>query len=83
LAAVIPAPVHPGHSLQKHRQENHVHANQRRPKMHFAPKLVHHSAGRFGEPVINARKDRENCSRRDDVVKMRDEVVSIVQIKVR
>ena len=37
LPAVVPAPVHPSHSLQKHRQKNHVHADERGPEMHFAP----------------------------------------------
>src|SRR6266487_4307489 len=82
LPAVIPAPVHPSHSLQKHRQKNHVHADERRPKMHFAPEIVHLSAGRFREPIINPREEREDRARRDDVMKMRDHVVSVVQVKI-
>src|SRR5437016_460123 len=74
--------MHPEHSLQKHRQENHVHANERRPEMHFAPEIVHHSASRFREPIIDAGKEGEDSARRDDVVEMRDDVVSVVQIEI-
>src|SRR6266513_1733443 len=82
LPAVIPAPMHPGHALQEHRKKDRVHADQRRPEMHFAPEVAHLSASRFGEPVINAGEKSEDCARRHDVMEMRDDVVSVVQIKV-
>ena len=41
LTAIVPAAMHAQHSLQKHRQENDVHADERRPEMHLAPELVH------------------------------------------
>src|SRR5207249_12273869 len=82
LTAVIPATVHSGHSLQKHRQKDHVHANEGGPEMHFAPKLAHLSASCFREPVIDAGKKSEDRARRDDVMEMRDDVVGIVQIKI-
>src|SRR5207248_1863715 len=50
--------------------------------MHLAPEIVHHSSGRLWEPVIDAGEERENGARRDDVVEMRDDVVSVVQIKI-
>ena len=50
--------------------------------MHFPPELVHLSAGRFREPIINAREEREDRSRRDDVMEMRDDVIGVVQIKI-
>src|SRR6266404_8702353 len=51
LATIVPTPMHPEHPLEKHREKNHVHQNERRPKMHFAPKLVHHSSSSFGKPI--------------------------------
>src|SRR5258705_1799561 len=82
LPALLPPPMHPGHSLQEHWKKNHVHADERRPKMYFAPEIVHLSAGRLGEPVINAGEKPEDCARRNDVMEMRDDVIGVVQIKV-
>ena len=36
----------------------------------------------FGIPIINARKQRENRSRRHDVMEVRDDVISVVQMQV-
>ena len=74
--------MHSKHALQEHRQENHIHANKRRPEMHFAPEIVHHSAGCFREPIIDAGKEGENGARRHNVVEVCDDVVSIVQIEI-
>src|SRR5438046_4528106 len=74
--------MHTSHSLQKHRQKNHVHADKGRPEMHFAPELTHLPASRFREPVIDAREESEDCARRHDVMKVRDHVIRIVQIKI-
>ena len=82
LSAIVPASMHSGHPLQKHRQENQVHANERWPKMHFAPELAHLSASRFREPIIDASEESEDCARRNDVMKVRDDVIGIVQIKI-
>src|SRR5262249_3016549 len=82
LTAIIPAPVHSSHALQKHRQKDEVHANQRRPEMHFPPEIVHPSAGRLREPKINASKKPEDRAGSDDVMEMRDHVISVVQIKI-
>src|SRR5260370_5632076 len=56
LATIVPTPVHPEHALQEHRQENHVHADEGGPEMHFAPEFVHHSSGSFRKPVISRGK---------------------------
>ena len=82
LAAIVPAAVHPEHALQKHRQENHVHADERGPEMDLAPEVVHLSPGRFREPIIDAGEDREDRSRRHDVMEMRDHVIGVVQVKI-
>src|ERR1700745_4242305 len=82
LPAVVPAPMHPGHPLQKHRQKNHIHADERRPEMHFAPKLAHPSTSRLREPIIDAGEKSEDCAWRDDVMEMRDHEIGIVQVKI-
>ena len=50
--------------------------------MHLSPKLVHHSAGRFGEPIIDAGEQGEDGARCDNVMEMRDDVVGVVEIKI-
>src|ERR1041385_6736232 len=82
LPAIVPPPMHSCHALQEHRQENQVHADQRRPEMHFSPELAHSSAGRFREPEIDTCKKAEDGAGRYDVMEVRDNVISIVQIKV-
>src|SRR6266567_4287807 len=74
--------MHAGHSLQKHRQKNYIHADKRRPEMHLAPELVHPAAGRFREPIIDAGEESKDGARGHDVMEMRNDVVGIVQIKV-
>src|SRR6266508_5367662 len=74
--------MHPSHSLQKHRQKNDVHADERRPEMHFAPELVHLSASCFREPIIDTSEQSEDRAWRNDVMKMRDDVIRVVQIKI-
>src|ERR1700738_555805 len=82
LAAIIPSAMHAEHSLQEHREKNHVHANERRPEMHFAPEIVHFPSGCFREPIINAGEQSEDRAGRDDVMEMRDDVIGVVQIKI-
>src|ERR1035438_9583715 len=50
--------------------------------MHAAPKFVHHAPGYFRKPKIHAGEQRENRARRDDVMKMRDDVIGVVQIQI-
>src|SRR5258708_7104802 len=82
LSAIVPASMHSAHPLQKHRQKNKVHANKRCPKMHFPPELAHLSASCFREPIIDASEESENCARRNDVMKVRDDVIGVVQVKI-
>src|SRR5436190_23979817 len=82
LPAIVPTPMHAQHPLQKHRQKNHVHADERRPEMHFTPKLVHHSASGLRKPVIDTSKQTEDGAWSDDVMKMRDDVIGVVQIQI-
>src|SRR5205814_5015525 len=82
LPAVIPTPMHTRHSLQKHRHKNRVHTDERRPEMHLPPELVHSAAGCFRKPIINSREEREDSAWCDDVMEMRDHVVSVVQVKI-
>src|SRR5215213_10260933 len=50
--------------------------------MDFAPEFVHETAGHFRIPIIDAGKEREDGSGRDDVMEMRDDVVSVVQMQI-
>ena len=50
--------------------------------MNPAEEIVHHPAGRLRKPVIDAREERENRSRRHHVVEVADDVVGVVQVDV-
>ena len=80
-AAIIKAPVNPGKTLREHRLKDQIHEDQREDEMNFSPKLVHVPAGYFREPMIYAGEQRENCSGRNNVVEVGDDVVRIVQMQ--
>src|SRR5262249_52428138 len=82
LSAVVPTAMHTCHSLQKHRKKDDVHADERRPEMHFAPELAHLSTRRLREPIINTCEKSEDGARRNDVMEMRDDEKGIEQKKV-
>src|SRR6266567_379339 len=69
----------PCQMLQKKLTMNGIWA---RPMIQAAHEIVHLSAGRFREPIINPGEKPEDCARRNDVMEMRDDVVGVVQIKV-
>src|ERR1043166_6450485 len=50
--------------------------------MHFPPEIVHLSASRFREPIIDTGEQAENRAGRDDVMKMGNHVVGVVQVKI-
>src|SRR6266498_108557 len=52
------------------------------PEVHLAPELVHAATGRFREPVIQRRKEREDESAEDRIVEVTYDEVSISQMQV-
>src|SRR5436853_4492450 len=82
LAAVVPTTMHAQHSLQEHRQKDHVHADERRPEVHLAPELAHGSTGGLGKPIIDPGEQTEDRPGCDDVMEMGDDVISVVQIEI-
>ena len=50
--------------------------------MHLAPEFTHHAPGHFRKPIINPGEQRENRSRRHDIMEVRDDVIGIVQMNV-
>src|SRR6266704_667820 len=48
----------------------------------LSPELVHGSTGRFRKPIRDPRKQREDRAGCDDIMEMRDHVVSVVQVKI-
>ena len=50
--------------------------------MHFTEPFIHHPARHFREPIINTREQREDRARRDDVMEVRNHVVSVVQVQI-
>ena len=51
--------------------------------MNPSERLVQPAPGDFREPVIDPCKEREDCSGRDDVVEVADDVVGVVQVDIR
>src|SRR5438477_3108568 len=50
--------------------------------MDLAPVLTHEPPCYLRIPIINSREEGEDCSRRNDVMEMRDHIISIVQVQV-
>ena len=78
-AGVPQAAVHAHQSDREHRHEDQVHAHERTPEVNLAEGLVQRPAGDRRIPEVNAGKEREHGAGRDQVVKMRDHVIGIVQ----
>ena len=81
-AAVGHASQHARHALRKHRHEDEIHENQRQPEMHPAPEFIHLPPGHLWEPIINAGEQRKNRPRRDDIMEVGDDVISVVKMDV-
>ena len=50
--------------------------------MYFAPVFAHAPSGHFGEPIIDASKQRENRSRRDHVMEVGNYIIRIMQMQI-
>src|SRR4051812_13177582 len=50
--------------------------------MNFPPKFTHHSTSDLWKPEVDSSKQRKNGSRRNDIMKMRDDVIGIVQVQI-
>src|SRR5262249_48633320 len=70
------------HALREHGLENQVHEKERTPEVNLAPKLTHHPAGKFREPVIHTGEKSENCAGRNDVMEMGDYVIGVMEVNV-
>src|ERR1700730_12084490 len=73
----------PPRPLPQHRKEDDVDTDEGTEEVNPAEQGVHLAAGRLREPVVDACKQREDRTRRDDVVKMSDHVIGIVEVDVR
>src|SRR5688572_24305480 len=72
-ATVPHAAVHAGEALCEHGLEHEVHENEGQEEMDLAPELVHRPASDLRVPIIDAGEEREDRSRRNDVMEMRDD----------
>ena len=52
------------------------------PQKWILPRRVHLPPGGLGEPVVDAREDREDRARRHHVMEVADHVVGVVQVDV-
>src|SRR5688572_10518207 len=79
--SVVPPAMHSRHALNEHRHENPIHADKRAEEVNAPPEVIELPAGGLRIPVINTRKNGEDRARRDDVMKVGDDVIGIVEIK--
>ena len=53
---------HAGQAGEMHREEQHIGADKGDPEMQLRQRFREGVAGHFREPVIEARKNREDCT---------------------
>ncbi len=51
--------------------------------MEVTQNFTHFPAGNFGKPVINAREQGEDRSWRDNIMEVRDDIISVMQMDIR
>ena len=51
--------------------------------MNVSEDFIHFAARNLGEPVINAREQGEDRSRRNNIMEMRDDIIGIMQMDIR
>ena len=76
------APGHAGDPQHVHREERAVKADERQDEMQLAHALVHHPAEHLGEPVGDPAEDAKQRRAEEDVVKVGDDEVGVVEVDV-
>ena len=66
-----------------HEVEGQMEADDEKPEMQLAERLVVHSSGHLREPVVEGAEESEENAADDHVVKMRDHEVRISQAASR
>ena len=81
LIGVNPAR-HPENARDMHEIEREMEADQEKPKMPLAQRLIHHAAGHLGKPIIEGGENgEENCAHQD-IVEVRDHEIRAAQLPV-
>src|SRR5687768_3946193 len=76
------AAAHPAQTNGHHTEGQHKERRGHQPEVHLSPELAHAAAGCFGEPIINRGEEREDKAAKDRIVKMSDNEVSVMQMKI-
>ena len=66
-----------------HGEKPHVETDEHDPEAPFAHLLVHHPAGEFGKPVIDAAHDRKYVDAKQDIMQMRDDKIGFVKLPIK
>src|SRR6185503_707649 len=77
------ATAHAKQANPHHPKSQHQERGRHQPEMHLAPKLAHAATGRFGIPVIDRCKEREDETTEDRIVEMPDNEICIMQMQVK
>src|SRR5580658_6083402 len=73
---------HSQESDEVHSVEGDVKTNEEEPEVPLAKRLAQHPPRHFGIPVVNRRKDVEDDGAHQNVVKMSDYKIRVVQLPV-
>ena len=78
----VDAPRHAQQPGYVHEVEGHVEANHEQPETPFAHALVEHLAGHFREPVVEPSEKAKDDGSHQNIVKMGDDEIGVVQLPV-
>ena len=62
--------------------ERHIETHQHQPKMYFSKSPREHPATYFWKPVVDASKDCENRASKEDVIKVRHQIVRVRHLPI-
>src|ERR1044071_5512527 len=74
-----------GHSAQAkkmHAEKSEIETDEKEPEVNLAQSFIHHAAGHFGNPVVQASKHRKYRATNQDIVKMRNDEVGVMNLYI-
>ena len=73
---------HAPETEEVHGKKSKIETDKEKPKMNFAEGFIKHPPGHLGNPVIQAGKHREESAANQDIMKMRDDKIAVMDLKV-
>ena len=73
---------HSENARDVHEIEREMEADQEKPKVPLAQRLVQHAAGHLGKPIVEGGEDREEDCAHQDIVEVRDHEIRSAELPV-